>query len=130
MEMKPHECSSSQDPMLNQDLSFALLQKANTLRAVEWRQGVPAEDVSELFAAMELFGEAGEFANAMKKLERAKMGIVGGTTDQQNAQDELADIVICCSLMAIRMGWDLEKIVARKFNATSEKHGFKTKLPE
>lgn len=111
------------------DLSLATLAEANRVRAIEWTKEGTGEQPSELFAVVELLGEAGEFANAMKKLERARLGIVGGNDDQQGAQEELADVVICCSLMAIRMGWDLGEIVTRKFNATSVKRAFSTMLP-
>lgn len=113
---------------MSSDLSINQLAEHNRRRAVEWRKGVPAEDVPVLFAVVELVGECGEFANAMKHLERERLGIVGGTTSELAAKKELADVVICASLMANRMGWDLSDLVVSKFNATSAKHGFATMI--
>ena len=110
------------------DLGLSELGEANKRRVVEWLGGKPADTLSEEFAALELAGEVGEFCNAVKKMIRARHGLRGGEADPANAQDELADVVICASLCALRMGWDLPALVRRKFNATSDKHGFATRL--
>jgi NTP pyrophosphatase (non-canonical NTP hydrolase) len=53
------------------------------------------------FHLIELFGETGEALNCVKKLLRAKEGIAGGVTDTGALAEELADVVICCSLVRI-----------------------------
>ncbi len=111
------------------DLTFNDLAKANAARAKLWRQGSTAE-IPLMFALLELAGEVGEACNAAKKLERSKLGLVGGATNTDALIDEIADVVICCQLVADHIGFDLGAAVARKFNATSDKHGFSVKLPD
>lgn len=109
-------------------LTFDMLRKANEERAIRWRNGSTA-DVPLSFAMMELAGEIGEACNAAKKLERTRLGLRGGTTDRTNLIEELADAIICIDLAARKLDIDLGDAVARKFNATSEKHGFPDRLP-
>lgn len=106
-------------------LTFDALRAANTNRAFEWNKGPP---LPLSFAMMELAGEAGEACNAAKKLARAEFGIAGGSDDVDALSRELADVVICADLAARKAGIDLGAWVARKFNETSDKHGFSTKL--
>lgn len=106
------------------------LRQQNESRRLRW-QGDGAKSQGSLsFAMMELAGEAGEACNAAKKIERAENGWKGGDPDISKLADELADVVICADLAAIRAGIDLAAAVARKFNATSEKHGFPERLSE
>jgi NTP pyrophosphatase (non-canonical NTP hydrolase) len=102
-------------------LTLEGLRTANARRATLWHNGrlVPLE-----FYMMELAGECGEACNAVKKLCRAEMGIAGGDSDVSKVADELADVVICADLAAMRLGIDLGAAVARKFNQTSRKYGF------
>jgi NTP pyrophosphatase (non-canonical NTP hydrolase) len=104
---------------------------ANTARQAEWPGG---EHVDLAFRGLELAGEVGELLDPVKKVVRLKRGIKG-TYEQMldlslALQDELADVVICTDLLAMELGVDLSKAVAFKFNATSEKHGLETRLPE
>lgn len=129
-------------------LTFNDLQHANRERGKLWCKGrkLPLE-----YSAMELGGEAGELIealaaweedqmsgiaiaakvgrvlNACKKYAREQYGMAGPGT-LEAVKDELADVVICCSLLANKLDIDLGAIVARKFNKTSEKHGFPTRL--
>ncbi len=105
-------------------MTFQHLQEKNAERAALWTQG--KTDLS--FAAIELGGEVGEFLNELKKFLRFKLGVAGGKCDAEAVGDELADVVICCSLLANHLGEDLGALVARKFNKTSEKHGFEIYL--
>lgn len=109
-------------------LTFARLREANDERAKQWTHNGPPTPLS--FAVLELCGEAGELANAVKKVERHAMGMAGGSPDLANAIEEVADVVICADLVARKLGIDLGDAVARKFNATSRKHGFTVSLPE
>jgi NTP pyrophosphatase (non-canonical NTP hydrolase) len=107
-------------------LSFEGLRQANDERAKVWNtSGTP---LSVEFAVIELLGEAGELANAMKKHLRAERGLKGGVPGMGDVVDELADVVICCDLLARRIGVDLGQAVVEKFNRTSDKHGFPVKL--
>ena len=40
----------------------------------------------------------------------------------------MADVVICVDLIGMEIGIDSAEAVRSKFNATSEKHGLKTRL--
>ena len=101
------------------------LRKANTERALLWNKG-KAAPIS--FAFMELAGEAGEACNAGKKLARHEMGWVGGSDDLTNLKEELADVVICVDLIAKEYNIDLWESIIAKFNKTSVKNDFPTRL--
>lgn len=98
-----------------------ILRLVSSERAKAWHNG---QTVPSTFRATELAGEVGEACNAVKKLARHEMGIVGGTVDTTNLRDELADVIICTDLLAAMYGIDLWEAVCDKFNATSRKHGF------
>lgn len=108
-------------------LTFDALRTANDARAFEWNKGPP---LPLSFAMMELAGEAGEACNAAKKLARSEFGLAGGSEDVDALSRELADVVICADLAARKAGINLGEWVARKFNETSDKHGFSTKIKE
>lgn len=124
-------------------LGFDELREANLRRAVEWNPS--GKDLGGPFAACELAGEVGEaveamgaalglalatgaICNATKKAERARAGIAGGVDARVDLGRELADVVICADLVAMRLGIDLGAAVVEKFNLTSRERGFETKL--
>ncbi len=128
-------------PVLSLDL--AELRLANLARAREWNP--TGKDLGGPFAACELAGEVGEaiealvavlglagrvgaLCNAVKKAERARVGIAGGTDPKVDLQRELADVAICLDLIAIGQGIDLGRAIVEKFNLTSRTHGFRTRL--
>jgi NTP pyrophosphatase (non-canonical NTP hydrolase) len=75
------------------------------------------------------FGELGEAANVLKKLNRVRDGIVGNKETPDELKEkfvlELADTFIYLDLLAQRAGVDLETAVRKAFNAKSEKLGCK-----
>lgn len=101
------------------------LRAANVERCREWEKGV---DPGNCFYAVELGGEAGEVLNEVKKLEREALGMVGSRSSKAKLAEELADVVICADLLAIRYGIDLADAIAEKFNATTDKNGLSTYL--
>ena len=111
------------------NLNFVDLRLANMARQEEWPGG---EHVDLAFRGLEMAGEAGELANKLKKLVRLQRGIKGTTEDQKalllEVLDEMADVVICVDLIAMHLDLSLNFGVRAKFNATSEKHGLKTRL--
>lgn len=110
-------------------MSFQDLNQAVGRRQREWFRDNPlAPHLSLSFRGCELAGEAGEVCNEIKKLERSRLGMVGGKTDTDDLADELGDVVICAALVAFTAGIDLERAVRDKFNKTSDKHGFETRL--
>jgi len=106
--------------------TFKQLREANTARQIEWDTG--SEPVSLAFRGNELAGEVGEACNVLKKLERERIGIRGSRATPEQLAEELADVLICVDLIALALNIDLGKAVADKFNATSEKYGFQTRL--
>jgi NTP pyrophosphatase (non-canonical NTP hydrolase) len=77
-------------------------------------------------------GELGEAANVLKKLNRIRDGIPGNreTPEELQAQlaEEFADTYCYLDLMAQACGIDLEQAVIDKFNAVSERIGYKSAL--
>jgi NTP pyrophosphatase (non-canonical NTP hydrolase) len=108
-------------------LSFEALQIACSARNFEWH-GLHQPDL--LFRATELGGEVGEALNVVKKLARERMGAPGSRATVEDLADELADAVICVVNLAVCERIDLGAALVRKFNATSEKMGLETKLPD
>jgi NTP pyrophosphatase (non-canonical NTP hydrolase) len=106
-------------------LSFEHLRAANIERQAVWPN---ANKLDLTFKAVELAGECGELENVIKKLARERLGLPGSRDTVGHAAEELADIVICCDLIAIELGIDLTAAVRRKFNATSEKIGLEVRL--
>lgn len=96
---------------------FDTLAGANKARDALWD---PEHKISPLFRAVECAGEVGEVMNVIKKLEREKMGLRGSRDTIEHLAEELADGIICLSLIAMQYGIDLDDAVVRKFNATSE----------
>ena len=110
---------------MNGHVSFDLLRTANGARQQEW-DGDQKIDLA--YRAMELGGECGEALNECKKLERERRLIKGSRSSIEKLAQELADVVICCDLLAMTEGIDLGEAVRQKFNLTSDKVGLKTRL--
>lgn len=109
------------------DISFNNLRVANQTRQQEW----PGNDQIDIaFRAIEVAGEAGEVAEAVKKYLRAQRGIKGSTASIQDIADEVGDLIIALDLLADDLGISISKSVAGKFNKTSEKYGLSTRLLE
>lgn len=112
------------------DLTFKELAAANAVRAAEWNRKAKATRSLE-FAMMELAGEVGEACNIAKKLVRTQSGLVGGMPEEEALealQEEIADVVICASLVANQIGFSLGGAVVDKFNKTSGKYQLETTL--
>lgn len=101
------------------------LREANAERQLEWCED-RLPDLS--FRAMELAGEAGEACNVAKKIVRERYGWRGSRATKEQLAQELADVIICCSLVAGTEGIDLMEAVPAKFNQTSDERGLSTKL--
>ena len=101
------------------------LKEANKIRQKEWDTG---GNVTLAYRGNELAGEVGEACNLIKKLERERFGMVGSRTSVEHLAEELADVLICLSLISIEIDVDLVEATAAKFNKTSEKYGLKTRI--
>lgn len=104
-------------------VTFTVLRGANVRRQQEW-PGNEHADVA--FRAIELAGEAGEVAEAVKKFLRAERGIKGSTATRDDVASEMGDLLVALDLLANQMGIDLGEAVRAKFNRTSEKYGMRT----
>lgn len=104
---------------------FNSLLAANVSRQNDWC-GKETPDLC--FRGVELAGETGEACNVIKKLVREQKGWNGSRDTIAHLAEELADVVICANLTAMAAGIDLDKAVENKFNATSEKLGFRQRL--
>jgi hypothetical protein len=126
----------------NKPLSFEDLRFANVQRNKEWD---PNNQLTASFRGLELSGELGEMiekafaliecaivvgkiTNIVKKIERERIGLKGSRVSMLDLADELADAQICLDLTAMQYSIDLGEATRRKFNATSDKVGLKTKL--
>lgn len=80
---------------------FERLRDANIKRQKEWT-GCEYADIA--FRALEVAGEAGEVAGAVKKMIRAERGICGDTRTVEDLADEIGDTVISLDLLARDLG--------------------------
>jgi NTP pyrophosphatase (non-canonical NTP hydrolase) len=106
---------------------FLKLSVANAVRQAEWD---PDDRITLSYRGNELAGETGELCNVLKKLERERFGMRGSRATKEQAGEELADVIICASLIANMLDIKLWPAVVAKFNASSEKLGLKTRLEE
>ena len=106
-------------------MSFEILRAANAKRQKEWDRD---NQITLAYRGTELGGEVGEALNIIKKLERERLGIKGSQATLEDLAEELADVIICCDLIAMATGIDLKEAVEKKFNKTSEKVGLETRL--
>ncbi|MGL4488113.1 MAG: MazG-like family protein [Rhizobiaceae bacterium] len=106
-------------------MSLKALRIANAARQKEWDKD---NQITLSYRGTELGGEVGEALNIIKKLERERLGIKGSRATVEDLAEELADVIICCDLIAMATGIDLTKALQEKFNKTSEKVGLSTRL--
>jgi NTP pyrophosphatase (non-canonical NTP hydrolase) len=112
-------------------LTFESLRHANVARTKRWHStGIAGWSLSDWAVAMA--GEAGEICNVVKKLNRARDGMVGNTKSPDELRAdlgaEIADTLIYLDLLAAASGISLAAVVTAKFNAVSERHGFPERL--
>lgn len=95
------------------------LRKVNIKRQLEW----PGSEKAQLeFRTIEVAGEFGEVAEAIKKYLRSVHGIKGSTATIEDIADEMADAIIALDLLAGHLNIDLSEAVKAKFNKTSVKY--------
>lgn len=105
--------------------------KANIERAERWHAGT---EWSCLEWAGAMCGEAGEAANAAKKLRRLEQEIIPQALpipvshlkqDQRfEVAKECADTVLYALLLCHNVGYDFEDVIRHVFNKKSEQMGF------
>lgn len=121
-------------------LTIRELVEKNIERAKRWhRDGI--EDWSALEWAAAMCGEAGEAANAAKKLKRLEGKIASINEGERNLVDErcakvavakeCADTIMYAVLTLVRVGCsaeDVESVLCHVFNRKSEEYGFPERL--
>lgn len=129
------------------DFSIYDLRRANAARQAEWPGG---EHVDLAFRGLEHNGEVGEFSdsvvallldlnrgamrmsNVLKKITRLDRDISGTSEGRDQlihaVMEEAGDTLITLDLVMMELGLDLGQSTKGKFNATSAKHGLKTRL--
>lgn len=73
---------------------FSTLREANQVRQAEWDTG---GDITLAYAGNELAGETGELLEAVDDM-------LNGVGDYDAICEEMADVIICCDLLALRLG--------------------------
>jgi NTP pyrophosphatase (non-canonical NTP hydrolase) len=103
------------------------LSQTNLKRCLLWHpNGLEEWSISDW--AVAAAGEMGEVCDAVKKMNRARDGLQGKTSDAEAVGKEIADTVIYLDLLAQRLGFDLADLVEQKFNEVSDREGFDIKL--
>lgn len=81
---------------------------------------------------LRLADKVGQTLNTVKKFHRGHEQEMPGAMTHADAYaklfEELADVVICVDRLADSFNIDLRWAIKKKFNDTSDKHGFKTKF--
>lgn len=106
-------------------MQFDQLRAANKQRQDEWDKD---KKLTLSYRGNELAGECGEACNVIKKIDRERLGIRGSRDTLEHLAEELADVIICVDLICLFEGINLAEAVRKKFNATSEKVGLKTRI--
>jgi NTP pyrophosphatase (non-canonical NTP hydrolase) len=75
------------------------------------------------FRGNEMAGECGEACNIIKKLDREWLGLPGKKSTTTELSHELADVVICATLVAWQCGIPLDEWITRVFNQRSTELG-------
>lgn len=102
------------------------LRRLNIERQKEWD---PENKATLSFKGLEFAGEAGELASKIKKLARkTEFDMAGSNYDMTDIEEEVGDVLITLDLVCHKMGIDIEEVTRKKFNATSDKVGMKTKF--
>lgn len=101
-------------------MDFKELRKANVRRDKDYWNHQSTWEVTDWGCA--IAGEVGELCNLLKKIRR------GDEVNPVKIQEEIADVVIYCDLLAAYLNFDLADAIIDKFNKTSDKLGSKVKL--
>lgn len=119
---------------IQSELTFGDVHAANFERCRRWHPGFPDdEDWSLADWCLAMVGEAGEAANVVKKIHRAKYGLRGRLDPPMQEliealAEELADVFLYLDLLACKARIDLPAAIVAKFNAVSERQDFPERL--
>lgn len=114
--------------------TFNELRLLNSKRAERWHAGGEPWTGADWSNAM--CGEAGETANAVKKMRRLETRVESSNVRQPLTKDaaramiakEIGDTLLYLDLLAAHYGIDLGETVCKVFNQVSEREGFPERL--
>lgn len=114
--------------------TFDILRALNLSRAERWHAGGEPWTGADWSNAM--CGEAGETANAVKKMRRLETRVESSNARQPLTKDdaramiakEIGDTMLYLDLLAAHYGIDLGETVCKVFNQVSEREGFPERL--
>lgn len=113
--------------------SLPHISTVNYMRALRWHTaGLDSWSLSDW--GMGLAGEVGELCNVVKKMNRIRDNLPGNKPHEDLGTltamlgAEIADVFIYLDLFSRRAGFNLEDVIRRKFNETSERVGFPERL--
>lgn len=123
-----YEFAANNEGVKMSELTFQELRQANTDRVNEFGHGNLTDGWNVAEWGCALAGETGELCNVLKKIIRQTD--IDPCIDDLTvmADEEIADVAIYLDLLAAKLGINLADAIRRKFNATSEKHGFPQRL--
>jgi NTP pyrophosphatase (non-canonical NTP hydrolase) len=112
-------------------MNIDYISRVSLSRALRWHpEGLHSWSLSDWFTAYA--GEVGELGNVIKKLNRARDGMVGNKETPAQLQDamgkEIADCYLYLDLLAQAAGVNLSEAIQKKFNEVSERNGFPERL--
>lgn len=108
--------------------SFEVMRVANLRRLPEFGHGDIHDGWNPAEWGNALAGETGELCNVLKKMIRGMPNDPLPDDLWFMAKEEIADVALYLDLVAARLDINLGQAIRDKFNATSYKHGFVTKL--
>lgn len=127
------------DGTRNYEATLAGLREANSVRVKRWHGPAGVDDWSITDWSNAVAGECGEMCNAVKKLRRIEGNLKNINTEPGRQLStaieaihqigrEMADQIIYIDLLANKLGVDLHKAIAEKFNEKSVEYGFPERL--
>ena len=105
------------------------LRAANTERVNYFGHGALHDGWNVAEWGCALGGECGELLNLLKKMNRSAPFDPSEEDLLEEIGEEVADVVIYLDLISAKLGIDIEEVVTKKFNGTSEKYGFDVMIP-
>lgn len=114
-------------------MNFQEVSKVNKERCSRWH-GNDSEPWTAADWSNAMNGEAGEVANAVKKLRRLQTRVASNNNPGSLAEilaeikKEIGDTYLYLDLLAQHLGIDMESAIRDTFNRVSEREGFPERL--
>jgi len=116
-------------------LTFAALRRANVARLPLFKDALgkvvhvaDGSDWSDAEWLEAVLGELGEYANLKKKIRRGDLDNLPEESRRIMLAKELADVVVYLDILAFRLGIDLGKATADKWDEVSQRVGLDMRI--